>query len=126
MESANLLAAWVGILLGFVAGAVQGLFFHDDEWLGGYSSWRRRMLRLGHISFFGLAMINLAYAVSLSLLRIEHITPWPSRLLILGAILMPTICYLSAVHKPLRHLFPFPVVALLVGAAWFIWEGFVR
>ena len=125
-ENANLLAAWVGILLGFVAGAVQGLFFHDDNWLGGYASWRRRMVRLGHISFFGLALINLTYAVSLRLLDRPGTGPWPSRLFIVGAIAMPLVCYLAAYRKSLRHLFPIPVIALLAGAVVFIYEGFLR
>src|SRR4051812_205671 len=49
----NIAAAWIGILCGVLGGAVVGLFFHRDEWLGGYGSWRRRLARLGHISFFG-------------------------------------------------------------------------
>lgn len=126
MEMPNLLAAWLGILLGFLAGAVQGLFFHDDNWLGGYASWRRRMLRLGHISFLGLAIINLAYAVSVRLLDRPSAGPWPSRLFIAGAIAMPLVCYLSAYRKPFRHLFPIPVLALLVGAVWFVCEGFLQ
>jgi hypothetical protein len=126
VQDLNLVAAWVGILLGILAGAFQGLFFHDEAWLGGYGSWRRRMLRLAHISFFGLAGINLAYAVSIHMLARPVASAWPSRLLVLGAILMPTVCYLSAAYKPLRHLFPIPVCAVLAGTAWFIWEGFVR
>ena len=50
----NLQTAWIGFLLGCISGAVLGLFFHRAEWLGGYGSWRRRMLRLAHISFFGI------------------------------------------------------------------------
>ncbi|MBU0641046.1 MAG: hypothetical protein KKB50_19460 [Planctomycetes bacterium] len=126
MEHVNLLAAWIGILLGVIAGAIQGMFYHQDEWLGGYTSWRRRMLRLAHISFFGLALINLAYAVTVSLLGRPNTAPWPGRLFLLGAIAMPSICYLSAIRKPLRHLFAIPVTAVLVGAAWFIWEEFLR
>ena len=126
MESTNLLAAWVGILLGFVAGAVQGLFFHNESWLGGYAAWPRRMVRLGHISFFGLALINFAYATSVRLLDRTAVGPWPSRLFIVGAATMPLICYLSAYRKPFRHLFPIPVVALLAGAGLFIYEGFLR
>ena len=41
----HLHAAWIGFLLGAVAGAVTGLFFHDEAWLGGYASWRRRMVQ---------------------------------------------------------------------------------
>jgi hypothetical protein len=54
----NLLAAWIGILLGFLSGLALGLFFHRDDWLGGYGSFRRRLYRLAHISLFGLGAIN--------------------------------------------------------------------
>ena len=33
--------------------------------MGGYASLRRRMTRLGHISFFGLGIINVLFALSL-------------------------------------------------------------
>ena len=102
---ANLHAAWIGMLLGAVFGAVQGLFFHREEWLGGYASWPRRLLRLGHIAFFGLALVNLSFALTANALRLEGGLTWPSRLLILGAITMPLLCYLSAWRKPFRHLF---------------------
>lgn len=106
----SLIAVWVGILLGLVSGAVIGLGFHRDDWLGGYGSWRRRMLRLGHISFFGVAMLNLAF----------HLTGLPLAaagwLFIAGAVLMPTVCFLSAWRKPWRHAFVLPVVCLIAAA----------
>ena len=49
----NLYAAWIGFVLGALSGALLGLFFHDERFMGGYGSWQRRMTRLGHISFSG-------------------------------------------------------------------------
>lgn len=60
----NLYAGWIGMLAGCLAGAVTGLFFHDPDWLGGYASWPRRMVRLGHIAFFGIGFINVIFALS--------------------------------------------------------------
>jgi hypothetical protein len=77
------------------------------------------MTRLGHISFFGLAFINLAYALSVRYLDCNA-NMWISGLFILGAATMPLVCYLSAYKKPFRHLFPVPVVSLLAGAGLFI------
>ena len=99
MEKVNLVCAWIGIVLGAVTGAVQGMFFHDEKWLGGYGSWQRRMTRLGHISFFGLAILNLAFAFTVSYFEKELLVKLPSYLLILGAIDMPLSCYLSAYGK---------------------------
>ena len=109
----NLYAAWIAMLMGIIAGAVQGLFFHREQWLGGYQSWERRMTRLGHISFFGIAFINLGFAFTVSIFGINPgQLIWASRLLIVGQIGMPFICYLSAVFKPARNLFFIPVLAV--------------
>ena len=123
MQIINFYAAWVGIFLGFIAGAVIGIFFHDENWMGGYSSWRRRMVRLGHISFFGIALINLTYSVSLAVFNVKITTSYPSYLFIAGAITMPLICFLSAYKEIFRHLFFIPVLCLAVGTFIFFTKG---
>lgn len=123
MADINLWAAWIGILLGLASGTVQGLFFDREDWLGGYASWPRRLMRLGHISFFGIAFLNLAYVNTVHLLGPASHVPLASTLLIAGAILMPLVCYLAAWKKPLRHLFPLPVLSLLGAAFAFITGG---
>ncbi len=114
MSTINFWAAWIGILLGMLTGALQGLLFHRENWLGGYSSWTRRMLRLGHISFFGIAFLNLAFVNTIYLLGEGDFPMLPSLLLVAGALLMPAVCYLSAWRRPFRHLFFLPVLTLLV------------
>lgn len=123
MDQLNISAAWIGILAGVLTGAGMGLMFQKDSWLGGYSTWRRRLVRLAHISFFGLGFINLAYGLTLGVLETTDQSLWPSRLLILGAITMPLVCYLAAWRKPLRHLFLVPVLSLGVGIIIFLGEG---
>lgn len=123
MDDINLWAAWIGILLGLASGTVQGLFFDREDWLGGYASWPRRLMRLGHISFFGIAFLNLAYANTVWLLGPASHVPLASMLLVAGAMLMPLVCYLAAWKKPFRHLFALPVVSLLGAAFAFITGG---
>lgn len=118
----NIYAAWTAFLLGSVAGAVTGLFFHDENWLGGYGSWRRRMIRLGHIAFFGLGLINLAFALTANVFHLESGVPLPSYLLLIGAATMPLVCYLSAFKPPFRHLFFIPALATISGIATFLWR----
>ena len=115
MQTVHLYAAWIGIFMGFLAGAGLGMFFHREGWLGGYSSWSRRMARLGHISFFGIAFINLAYGVSLAVSENISESPYASILFICGAITMPLVCFLSAYRKAFRHLFFIPVLSLIIG-----------
>ena len=97
----NLFAAWIGVLLGFVSGALLGMKFHRADWLGGYASYPRRMLRLGHISFFGLAVINVMFYSAAGLFAAMSgtllVASWA---LVIGAITMPVACALMAANKP--------------------------
>lgn len=126
MNDLNLTVAWLAILLGLISGTVLGLFFHREEWQGGYGSWRRRMLRLGHISFFGTGLLNLAFALSAAHLRQEPPPRVAALGFVVGAIAMPTVCFLAAWHKPLRHLFFIPVTSLIVATGDFLLEGVLR
>ena len=114
--------AWLGVFAGMLSGAAMGLCFHNEQWQGGYGSWPRRMLRLGHISFFGIAFLNFAYANTAAIASAGAYAKLISPLLLTGAILMPSVCVLAALHKPLRHLFPLPVIAL-VGATGLLLVG---
>lgn len=92
MQPINIQAAWAGFLLGCVAGAIPGLFFHRRDWLGGYASWQRRLLRLGHISFFGLGFINPGFALTARTLELDAGLQSASILLLVGAATMPKVC----------------------------------
>lgn len=116
MEPVNLPFAWCWFVLGGVTGAVQGLRFHREEHQGGYGSWRRRLMRLGHIAFFGTGLLNLGYA--LTVLSAPVAAGWAraaSPLLIVGAVTMSLVCYLSAWRVGWRRLFFVPVLTLTGG-----------
>lgn len=127
MPALNLYGGWVGMLAGVLSGAIIGLFFHREDWMGGYQSYRRRLTRLGHISFFGLGFLNLLLAATsrdLSLTgRCLSIASWA---LMVGAVTMPLCCFLSAWRKPLRHLFPVPVLSVSTGILSILLGGFLR
>lgn len=110
------------MLAGVVSGALIGLFFHKDQWLGGYGSFRRRLTRLGHISFFGLGFLNLFFGLSLQAVPLPQLHAQVASLgLILGAVTMPACCFLAAWREPFRHLFPIPVICVLVGLVATLW-----
>lgn len=125
MADLNVAAAWIGILAGMAAGAALGLSFHREDWLGGYGSWRRRLLRLGHISLFGLALLNLAFALTADRMGWTAAGNPGARaasvLMVAGAVLMPTVCALAAWRVPLRHLFVLPVGCLGTAAGIVAW-----
>jgi len=118
----NLHAAWIGFLLGCLSGAIPGLFFHREDWFGGYASWRRRMIRLAHIAFFGIGLLNLAFALTVRALDMHVGVAVPSVLLIVGAVTMPMVCYLSAYRVAFRHLFVIPASSVTLGVGWFLWR----
>jgi len=108
-------AGWILILLGFASGAAVGLRFHDEGFWGGYASFRRRLVRLGHVACVALGMLNVLFALS----------PWPrpgtpaagfaAWALIAGGVGMPLVCFLTGWRRAFRHLFAIPVVALAAG-----------
>ena len=119
----NLFLAWVGLLLGFVSGMLMGLKFHQENWLGGYTSYPRRMIRLGHISFFGLAMVNLMfYFAAQAFPAITFSVSVASWLFVVGAITMPICCGLMVISPRWRHAFAVPVLSLITGATLTLWE----
>ncbi len=117
----NLYTAWIGLLLGCLAGAIPGLFFYRNDWLGGYASWERRMIRLGHISFFGIGSLNLAFALTAQTLDLGTELQTTS-ILLLGAASMPVVCYLSAWNAVFRHLFFIPATCATLGIGLFAWR----
>jgi len=108
---------WAWIVVGFLAGAVLGVGFSREAFLGGYDAWPRRLLRLGHIALIALGVLNILFAQSVARLALPD--PWTgvaSLSLIAGAVLMPLCCALAAWHRRFVPLFAAPVVALLLGA----------
>ena len=109
----NWYAGWSLLLAAFAVGAVLGLGFWREDFMGGYAGWRRRLVRLGHIALAALGLLDIVYGLA----------PWPlvgtwqawgaGAGLIIGGFAMPTVCFLSAWRQAFRHLFPIPVVALL-------------
>lgn len=118
----NWYAGWLYILLAFVTGAVIGLWFHNDQWLGGYTSFRRRILRLGHIALAALGMMNVL--VGLQQISLDQsLTVLGQWGFVVGGISMPLVCFLSAYRKPFRHLFFIPVTSLIVGVVEILKAG---
>ncbi len=112
----NLALAWAWILMGFLSGMVLGFFFRGENWLGGYASFKRRLYRLGHISFFGLGMVNLMFALTVHNFHlVGPLVQWASWAFVIGALTMPVCCLILA-HVPKMHMiFSVPVVSLICG-----------
>ena len=112
----NLILAWSWIILGTILGLTLGSFFHREEFLDGYGSFKRRLYRLAHVAFFGLAILNLLFYLTVRVLPdptgMVAVASWA---FVVGALTMPTTCILVAHFPGLRHLFAIPVGSVLLG-----------
>lgn len=123
MHNANLILAWLWIVLGFVGGLALGWNFHREDWLGGYASRPRRLYRLAHISFFGLALVNLMfYFTARALFSATPVVTLASWGFIVGAVTMPLCCVLLVHSLKWRPFFAVPVLSLIFAAALTLWE----
>lgn len=112
---------WLWIHLGIVSGAALGMFFLRPGFLGGYASPRRRLVRLGHISFIGLGALNVLFAHSVPETGSIQMQI-ASLALIVAAVAMPLVCGLVAWRPIFFPLFAVPVSAALLGTGAVTWE----
>lgn len=111
----NLTFAWLWIALGFLSGLVLGLFFDRETWPGGYASFRRRLYRLAHVSFFGLGTLNLLFYLTAPQINAETSLSAASLLLIVGGVAMPVCCCIVAHWRKAKMIFAVPVISLVAG-----------
>jgi hypothetical protein len=107
---------WGLILCAFVTGAIIGLFFYREDFLGGYSSFPRRILRLGHIALVGLGIVNILFSLTAAAEGALPQNTVASIGFIVGGVTMPGVCFLSAWRAGFRRLFFIPVLALIIAA----------
>jgi hypothetical protein len=119
----NFTAGWWLILAAFASGAAIGMGFHREDFLGGYGSFRRRLLRLGHIAFAALGVLNVVYGLSPAPAGGGARALLPGVLLVAGAVTMPLVCFLSAWRPSFRHFFIVPVAALMAAVGLIILGG---
>ncbi len=120
MAHLNLICGWTLMLAGALSGAVLGACFRREDFLGGYGSFPRRLVRLGHIACFGLGFVNVLFALSVGLSppapgtspSLAAVASWS---LAVGAVTMPACCGLCAFRPRLVPLFVVPVAAVVTG-----------
>ena len=117
----NWYVGWWLILAAFLTGAGIGFFFHREDFWGGYTSFRRRLVRLGHIALAALGGLNILFSVTTPAAPASiHIA---SPLLLIGAVTMGPICFLTAWRQSFRRLFFIPVTSLILGVALILVGG---
>lgn len=122
----NFVGGWCLVLVSFALGAIIGLGFHRDDFLGGYTSFRRRLLRLGHIALAALGIVNIVFGLSPVPAVAGGTSAWPGWCLLGGGVAMPAVCFLTAWKPAARHLFFIPVTLLVLAAVLMVYFGVNR
>ena len=112
----NILFGWGWMCVGFLSGMILGLRAEGEQWLGGYASLTRRYLRLAHVAFVALSIINILYGKELGTIDLpNHFKNIGSALMIFGAAGVPLACISAAFLRKTRYLLPVPAAAVLMG-----------
>lgn len=112
----NILFGWTWMCVGFISGMILGLRAEREQWLGGYASLTRRYLRLAHVAFVALSIINILYGKELGTINLpNHLKVIGSALMIFGAVGVPLACISAALVRKTKYLLPVPAMAVLTG-----------
>lgn len=113
---------WISMLAGLASGAIFGTGFLARGRFMDATGQEERLLRLAHVAFVVLGMMNVLFAASAPRLGLGPgwvlLAAWG---LGLGAVTMPLCCLLAAWSRRLRGFFVVPVSCLLVGVGLVAW-----
>jgi hypothetical protein len=119
----NDLVGWLLVFFGFASGAYLGLRAQNEDFLGGYLSRKRRLVRLGHIALVALGGLNVFWGQMMSLADSPpDLHAWAGWGFLVGGCTMGPVCFLTAWRWGLRVFFLVPTTSLLLGAALAFWE----
>ena len=122
----NEIFGWASILASVAMGLWMGICFQREDWLGGYGTLSRRMVRLAHIALAALGILNIEFGRSASELALSAgAMRGASAAFMTAAISMPACCLLIAAKVRRFELFAVPVGSLVVGLLFTI-GGLVR
>ena len=95
---------------------ILGIWAEGEKWLGGYASVTRRYLRLGHVAFIALPIINILYGRELTLVNLgDNMKYAGSFLMMFGVIGVPITCISAAFVRKIKFFLPLPASAIIVG-----------
>ena len=123
----NKAVAWCSFFMGAATGMVMGLWAFDGPGsppagMTSYADTSRRLLRLGHIAFFGIGYLNLLLAAELPSLRLsDRQKVSAAQAMNVANILLPVTLMAAAYLPAIKYLLPIPATAAtgaLAIAAW--------
>ena len=119
----NSTVGWASLTVGVGTGLVMGLWSFDGPvgvpaWLGGYGETSRRLVRLGHIAFIGLGILDILLARELPRLALGATGKRVASIaMIAGNIFLPLALIAAGAYRPLKLLMPVPALCVFVALA---------
>jgi hypothetical protein len=125
--SRNRSVGWASLAVGIAVGLVMGLWSFDGPlqppaWIGEYADTARRLVRLGHIAFIGLGLVDILLERELVRSSLgqtgRSIASWS---MVVGNVLLPITLFASAAYRPVKYFMAVPagsVFVALVLTAW--------
>jgi hypothetical protein len=109
--------------VGVGTGLILGMWSFDGpmavpEWLGAYDATSRRLVRLGHIAFLGLGILDVLVARELADLALgARMKRLAAGSMIFGNAFLPPALFAAGMHHPLKLLMPVPATAIFLSLA---------
>jgi hypothetical protein len=114
----NISFGWLWLLVGILVGAIMGMWSFNSPFpspVGDYTSLPRRLLRLSHIAFIALAIINILYGYEIDNIQLSNkLKKIGSMCMIYGAILMPIFLLAAVFFEPLKYLTIISAILLII------------
>jgi hypothetical protein len=107
-------------MAGIATGLVMGLWSFDGplappSWVGEYGDTSRRLLRLGHIAFIGLGILDILLANELMRSSLHpRRRLLASRLMVAGNVGLPIALCVAAVWRPFKYVMGVPAMCVFV------------
>lgn len=120
---ANQTIGWCSLVVGALTGMVMGLWSFDGpmpvpDWVGAYGETPRRLLRLCHIAFFGLGILNILLAQQLPNFRLdEGLKRLAALSMNIGNVFLPLTLLAASAYHPLKYLMAVPATAVVIALA---------
>ncbi|HYN08027.1 MAG TPA: hypothetical protein VES67_11600 [Vicinamibacterales bacterium] len=118
--SRNRLVGWTSLAVGVAVGLVMGLWSFDGPlrspaWIGEYTDTSRRLVRLGHIAFIGLGLIDILIERELARSALapaaRAVASWA---MVIGNVLLPITLFAAAAYRPLKYFMAVPVTSVFL------------
>jgi hypothetical protein len=116
----NRVVGWTSLAVGVGVGLVLGLWSFDGPlkppaWIGEYGDTSRRLVRLGHIAFIGLGLIDILIERELVRSALgSRARAVASRAMVAGNVLLPLTLFVGAVYRPFKYFMAVPAGAVFL------------